>query len=92
MLNHVELQGKIAGGTLISENAVSFFLDHTRGFGPETDKFTCVLEGERRRQLDGAKEGRTVIVTGRLRAGGVGKCEIVCRTVDFVDGGGGNGG
>ena len=92
MLNHVELQGKIAGGTLISENAVSFFLDHKRGFGDETDKFTCVLEGERRRQLDGAKEGRTVIVTGRLRAGGGGNCEIVCRTVDFVDGGKADGG
>lgn len=88
MLNHVELQGKIAGGTLISENAVSFFLDHKRGFGDETDRFLCTVEGDRQRLLDGANDGRTVIVTGRLRAGRVCSYEIVCETVDYVDGGG----
>ena len=94
MLNHVEIQGKISGGTLTSETATMFFILHKRGFGDELDRFPCVVEGDRRRLLDGAKEGRTVIVTGHLRttaSSRVGTCEIVCETIDFVDGGGGNG-
>ena len=91
MLDHVEIQGKITGGTVASENSTSFFIDHKRGFGDETDRILCTVEGDRRKLLDGADEGRTVIVTGRLRESGVGKCEIVCKTIDFVDGGGESG-
>ena len=94
MLNHLEIQGKISGGTLTSENSTMFFILHKRGFGGEMDRFPCVAEGDRRRLLDGVKEGRTVIVTGKLRStrsSRVGSCEIVCETVDFVDGGGKDG-
>lgn len=90
MLNHIEIQGRITGGTVITENKTSFFIDHQRGFGGESDKFLCSVIGDRRRLLDGANAGGTVIVTGRLRSTpstNVGSCEIVCETIDFVDGG-----
>lgn len=87
MLNHVEVQGKVTGGTVVSEKGTSFFIDPKRGFGDETDRFLCTVEGDRRKLLDGADDGRTAIVTGRLRGSGVGQCEIVCETVHFVDGG-----
>ena len=90
MLNHVEIQGKIGGGTVRTETQTSFFIDHKREFGDETERFLCTVEGDRQRFLDGANEGRTVIVTGRLRACRVCSYEIVCETVDFVDGGGAN--
>ena len=91
MLNHLEIQGKINGETLTSENRTVFFILHKRGFEDELDRFPCVVEGDRRRLLDGIRDGRTVIVTGQLRttrSSRVGSCEIVCETVDYVDGGG----
>ena len=90
MLNHVEIQGKIGGGTVRAENQTSFFIYHKRGFGDKTDRFLCTVEGDRQRLLDGANEGRAVIVAGRLRACRVCSYEIVCETVDYVDGGGAN--
>lgn len=90
MLNHVVIQGKINGGTLTSENSTMFFILHKRGIGDEMDRFPCVVEGDRRRLLDGAREGRTVLVTGQLRStrsSRVGSCEIVCETIDYEGGG-----
>lgn len=90
MLNHIEIQGKLYGEPRRRENYTKFAVRHERGFGGETDHFVCVAEGDRVRLLDGASNGRTVIVTGRLRsvrAATIGACEIVCDTIDFVDGG-----
>ena len=89
MLNHVEIQGKIGNGKLVSAESTTFFIDCKRGFGNEADRIPCIADGNKRNLLESADDGRTVIVTGRLRqcAGGA---EIVCETVDFVDGGGAN--
>lgn len=94
MLNHIEIQGKIFKNPWSFGQETRFIIDHQRGFGGESDKFICAVDGDRRRLLDGADEGRTVIVTGRLRSkltANGGSCEIVCETIDFVDGGGKDG-
>lgn len=92
MLNHVEIQGKIGNLALAGESNRSFMIHHARGFGDGADAFNCAVDDERIRQYirDTAQIGRTVIVTGRLRACRVCSYEIVCETVDYVDGGGAN--
>ncbi len=91
MLNHVEIQGKIAGGPMNNTGKTAFVLAHERGFSGETERFLCTLTDRSVKSfLDGADIGRTVIATGKLHENGVGSYEIVCETIDFVDGGGKN--
>ena len=58
MLNHVEIQGKIGGGTVRTENQTSFFIDHKRGFGDETERFLCTVKDlcEKTRSVHKLKE------------------------------------
>ena len=92
MLNHTELQGQIENvrrGENKGRVLALFDLVHTRAFSTETDRFSCIIPADWAAIpfLGAAKDGRTVIITGRLRTneqgGGV---EIVCETADFVDG------
>ena len=88
MLNHIEMQGKIANARRGERGVALFELTHHRDFSTIKDRFLCVIPHEITATpfLDGAKDGRTVIVTGRLREKN-GGAEIVCETADFVDGG-----
>lgn len=88
MLNHVEMQGrveKVNGLFQKGKAEYRFTLVHQRGFDPnEKDRFKCVWNGYGFDQQNA--DGRTAIITGKLRAAEHGT-EIVCHTVDFVDGG-----
>lgn len=91
MLNHIEIQGRVEKVNCMTQNGKAeyrFTLVHQRGFDPnEKDRFKCVWNGY---DFGPENSGRTAIITGRLRATEQGT-EIVCHTVDFVDGGGKDG-
>lgn len=89
MLNHVEIQGKITGETKLGPNGVRFSISHQRSFSNISDSLLCVIENgsEAESFLRNAKQGRTVIVNGKIRVED--KCvEILADSVHFVDGGG----
>lgn len=88
MLNHIEIQGKIDSGPMNHGGKLAFVLAHERGFSKEVDRFLCTITDRAAKSLlNGADVGRTVIATGKLQESGVGSFEIVCDTIDFVDGG-----
>lgn len=89
MLNHVEIQGKITGETKLGINGVRFYISNQRSFSNISDTLLCVISNgnEAESFLRNAKQGRTVIVNGKIRVEDKG-VEILADNVHFVDGGG----